>query len=272
MPSYDPGDGHPLHYADAGSGRPVVLLHGWACHGGYFERQVEALADRFRLIVPDLRGHRQSHRPGDAPNLATLATDLNALISHLGLTAPVLVGWSMGALVAFEFVRRFGCFGIGGLAVIDMTPRVVNDADWRLGLIGGYSAAQAERGPELIRKDWTRWVEAFLPTVFAGGGAPSPALTDWIRGQMQGCDPDTMAALWSAITTADYRADMAEIAVPTLILRGGASQLYGPETAAWLESAIPDPTAVTIPDAGHAPHMERPAAFNAALTDFLDRI
>lgn len=271
MPSCDPGDGHRLHYDDRGDGRPVVLLHGWACHAGYFAPQIAALSSRYRVFAPDLRGHRHSHHAGDAPDLATLAADLRALMSKLHLHRPVLVGWSMGALVAFEFARRYGTGDLAGLAVVDMTPRVVNDPGWRLGLLGGYGPAQATRAPELIRQDWGRWVEAFLPSVLAAGGAGDDALLDWIDREMRDCDPDTMATLWQALTAADYRGDVAGITVPTLILRGARSQLYGPETAAWLADAIPDARVAAVPDAGHAPHLERPVAFNQFLSDFVER-
>jgi len=272
MPSFDAGDGHRLHYQDHGAGRPLVLLHGWACHAGYFAPQVDALAARFRVVVPDLRGHRHSHRPGDAPTLVTLATDLRALIAAADLEAPVLVGWSMGAMVAFEYARRFGTDDLGGLVVVDMTARVVNDAEWRLGLLGGYRASQAERAPEIIRREWPRWVEAFLPTVLAAGGPGNPALLGWIAHEMQGCDPDTMAALWRDLTAADYRQDVRRISVPTLILRGELSQLYGPGTAEWLAGAIPDAEIAAVAEAGHAPHLERADDFNGALARFLDSI
>lgn len=272
MPSYDPGDGHTLHYDDAGTGRPLVLLHGWACHAGYFAPQTGGLADRFRIIAPDLRGHRRSYRPHDAPDLGTLADDLQALLDCLQPSAPVLVGWSMGALVAFEYIRRFGTGRIAGLVVVDMTPRVINDAGWRLGLIGGYGAAQAERAPELMRQDWPRWVEAFLPSVFADGREPDPDLLAWIDGEMRGCDPDTMATLWQAIANADYRGCVRSITAPTLVLRGGGSRLYSPATAAWLGTAIAGARPATIAGAGHAPHLEQPAEFNRLIAAFVDRL
>jgi pimeloyl-[acyl-carrier protein] methyl ester esterase len=276
MPSYEARGGRRLTFEASGpqigGGRPIMLLHGWACHGGYFAQQLEGLAGRFRLIAPDLRGHRFSHRPGDAPDLATLAGDLQALLEHLAPRVPVLVGWSMGALVAFEFIRCHGGAGVSGLVVVDMTPRVVNDAGWDLGLLGGYGPAQAEKAPDLIRRDWPLWVEAFLQSVFAADRPPDPTLLDWVAREMHACDPDAMAALWRAITAADYRAMLASIAVPTLIVRGAESQLYGPGTAAWLAHAIPGAAIATVPRAGHAPHLEQPAVFNRLLAEFVDRI
>ena len=108
--------------------------------------------------------------------------------------------------------------------------------------------------------------------MLAAGGPGNPALLDWIAGEMQGCDPDAMAALWRDLTAADYRHDVDRIAVPTLILRGERSQLYGPGTAEWLAGAIPGAEIAVVPGAGHAPHLERPEAFNRILADFADRL
>lgn len=272
MPSYQAADGRRLHYDDAGSGRPLVLLHGWACHAGYFAPQLDGLAGAFRVVAPDMRGHRRSHRPGDEPTLSVLAADLQALLATLDGPAPVLVGWSMGALVALELIRRQGPRGIGGLAIVDMTVRVVNDDGWRLGLLGGYRASHAARAPASIRGSWSRWVAEFLPAVLARGTPPDHPLLPWIAGEMQGCDPVAMAALWSDLTAADYREDVAGLPVPALVVRGEHSQLYGPATAAWLAGTIPGADLAVIAGAGHAPHLERPEAFNSVLAGFAERL
>ncbi|MGE5148293.1 MAG: alpha/beta fold hydrolase [Candidatus Eiseniibacteriota bacterium] len=276
MPSYDPGDGHRLYYEDAGprtdARAPLVLLHGWACHAGYFTPQREELADRFRLIAPDLRGHRHSHEPGDAPDIAQLARDLRALIDQLALPAPVLAGWSMGALVAFEFIRRYGASGLAGLVVVDMTPRIVNDSGWPHGLLGDYGPAQAEKAPDLMRQDWPLWVASFLSSVFAAGRVPDQTLLDWVGREMGAADPTSMAALWRAMTAADYRSTVPRITLPTLIVRGALSQLYGSGTAEWLARAMPAAKIAIVADAGHAPHLEQPATFNRLIAAFLERI
>ena len=175
------------------------------------------------------------------------------------------------ALVAFELIGRLGG-EVAGLVVVDMTPRVVNDDGWQLGLLGGYGPAQAERAPDLMRRDWPLWVETFLPTVFAADVAPDPRLLDWVAREMRACDPDAMAALWRAITDADYRALLPSIKAPTLIVQGAESQLYGPATAAWLKQAIPAAEIATISRAGHAPHLEQPSDFNRLLAEFIDGI
>lgn len=270
MPSLDPGDGLRLHYRDTGDGRPVLLLHGWACHGGYFQPQHRSLAGCFRLVVPDLRGHRHSHRAGERPDLAALSRDVAALLDHLGLRDTVVVGWSMGALVAFELLKGAGSRRIGGLVIEDMSPRLLAAPDWDLGLSGRYDERRADRVTATIRQDWERYVEAFLPSVFATGRDPDPGLMAWMDREMRSCDPAAMAALWQSMAEADHRSMLEGIAVPTLVMRGSGSQLYGEATARHLAARIPSARLVTVADAGHAPHLEQPEAFNRALSGFID--
>ena len=84
-------DGLDLAYEDVGSGRPVLLVHGWGAHGGFFAPQQEALKARFRVITPDLRGHR--HTPGEGPmTVDRLAQDMAELLEALDLRDVVGVG------------------------------------------------------------------------------------------------------------------------------------------------------------------------------------
>lgn len=276
--SYRADDGRRLRYLDRGprgpeAGPPLVLLHGWACHGGFFFPQLEGLAARRRLIAPDLRGHRGSWQAGDAPDIGRFADDLAALLEALALPRPpVLLGWSMGALVAFEQLRRHGPAGLAGLIVVDMTPRVLNDAGWSLGLRGSYAADQVETAAAVIRREWPFWVETFLVSIFAAGRAPDPALLAWVGAEMAACDPEAMAALWRDLSRADYRDALTGLALPSLILRGAESRLYGPGTAAWFAATLGDAEVAAVPEAGHAPQLEQPETFNRLVDDFLSRL
>jgi len=88
----------------------IILVHGWSqCHLS-FARQA-ALAEGFRLILPDLRGHGQSDKPlGPAcyDNSRPWAEDMQAIITSLALDAPLLVGWSMGGWVVMDYLEHFG--------------------------------------------------------------------------------------------------------------------------------------------------------------------
>ncbi|HEY1331467.1 MAG TPA: alpha/beta hydrolase, partial [Actinomycetota bacterium] len=98
-----------LNVRERGQGRPVLFLHGVMCSGRFFDPQLErAEAAGYRAIVPDLRGHGDSEKVLDGHTVPNYARDVHALLEARGAERPVLVGWSMGAMVAYEYLREFG--------------------------------------------------------------------------------------------------------------------------------------------------------------------
>ena len=112
-----------LFVADTGpEDAPVLLLiHGWSqCHLSW-QKQLEGLSDRFRVVAPDLRGHGQSDKPMDAAaydSSAPWAEDIAAVISQLGLHKPVLAGWSMGGWIVGDYLRVYGDAALGAVAMV----------------------------------------------------------------------------------------------------------------------------------------------------------
>lgn len=102
-------DGVNLHCLDiAGTGRPVVLIHGWCCDHSYLEAQASHFATLgHRVVVPDLRGHGASDRPVQSYSMESFADDVVWLCAELGLHEPILVGHSMGGIIAFDIAVRY---------------------------------------------------------------------------------------------------------------------------------------------------------------------
>ena len=94
-----------LSVEDEGSGPAVVFIHGWSCSGRFFQRQLPYFARSHRVVIPDLRGHGRSEKTLSGHTLPQYAEDLRELFGSLSLERPVLVGWSMGAEVAWEYLR-----------------------------------------------------------------------------------------------------------------------------------------------------------------------
>ena len=120
-----------MHVAETGRGRPLIFLHGWSSHGDYFGPQIATLARTFQLVMPDLPGHRHSPARPDALSIPALAADLHKLIITRGLERPLLIGWSMGAMVALDYISQFGSAGLAGLVIEDMTVKITNESGWR---------------------------------------------------------------------------------------------------------------------------------------------
>lgn len=269
MPELRLADGATLAYGDAGTGRPILFLHGWAMSGASFGPQTTALADRFRVITPDFRGHGGSTMLSPDQGLETLAADISRLIRALDLNDVILCGWSMGAMVGWHCLGGDVAGRIAGLVVIDMTPRIVSDADWPHGLLTGHDEDAARRVARSVRDDWAGYCSVFVPRIVARGlDRERQPLIDALVRTAAGCDPDSMASLWLSMVAQDFRRSLTALAVPTLIAHGARSKLYGPGTSAWLALTLPLAGAVEFRESGHAPHLEEPERFNTLLADF----
>lgn len=260
------------HVVDLGSGRPIVFIHGWSAHGGYFAPQLALAWAGYRVVVPDLPGHGHDQRPGTRLSLADLAGALHAYLVEQDLTDIVLVGWSMGAFVAYDYIRRYGTGRLTGFVSIDMTGRIVNDVDWRLGLASGVDHAAACAAADVMERDWRDIAPRIISSIFAPGRrSDDPLLVAAAIGVGKN-DAITMGALWRAMADADYRDVPKLIDCPALVIAGAESQLYAPAVADWLTAQLPNATRVTVNGTGHAPQVEAPWAVNQALTTFLGRL
>lgn len=286
MQFFTASDGARIAYRDDGEGPPLVLLHGLMAHGGFFPGQ-DALADKFRLIRIDLRGHGASRAAiGDGepatsrPTVEQIASDVAELAESLGLEGAIGVGWSLGATILWHVLTGPAAGRFAGAVVIDMTARVLNDEHWGLGL----SAEACEARAAAIRDDFERFAVDAGQGIFAQplDDAPGAAggvardrrhdLADWASFEFARNDPATIAALWASLVRQDVRALLERISHPTLVVHGARSRLYGEDTADHLVAALPDARAVRFDQSGHAPHLEQPELFNQTLTDFADRL
>ena len=268
MQFFTASDGARIAYRDEGHGVPLVLLHGLMAHGGFFREQ-DVLADKFRLIRIDLRGHGASTKDGDRSSVERIAADVAELAAALDLRNAIGVGWSLGATILWHVLTGAAADRFAGAVVVDMTARVLNDEDWDLGLSAEACAARSAA----IRRDFESFALAAGQAIFAQPVENGPrALADWASFEFARNDPATIAALWASLVQQDLRTLLAGIRHPTLIVHGAQSRLYGEDTADHLVAALPDARAVRFDRSGHAPHLEQPELFNRTLRDFADRL
>lgn len=262
-------DGLHMAYSDVGTGRPLLLVHGWGANQSFFDTQTRALEQGLRVVTMDLRGHGASPCPDGHPSVERIASDICALADRLGLEDVLAVGWSMGAMVLWRALLTGLDERVAGMAVVDMTPRIVNDAGWSLGLKGGYDDASARTAQQAMVADWPGFASALARSVVAEGlDAERRPLIDWVAGEVALNDPRPLAHLWDSLTTQDFRADLERFDLPTLIIHGALSQLYAADTSHYLEGRLPDATRTTFERSGHAPHLEEPDRFNRVITEF----
>lgn len=258
---------------EAGSGQSVVLVHGWGVSGELFDAQLHALSKTCRVIVPDLRGHGQSTRFSESDPFSKLADDLYALIVERDLAPTCLVGWSMGAMVCWDLLRRYPEVDVGGLVTIDMVPWLHRSSDWSHGLRDENDHGFFNSHAALMKADWNAYCQLFVPRIFARGrDTRSDALVARTMKIAKANRAQDLATIWRLMGEQDFRQTLGEIDVPAKIVAGKLSQLYGTAAADWVAGAMQNASVEVFDRSGHAPHMEEPEKFNDMLSAFLDEL
>ncbi|WP_346727145.1 alpha/beta fold hydrolase [Ralstonia insidiosa] len=257
-------------WREAGSGRPVLLLHGWSVSGETFDGQRALTTQGYRLIAPDHAGHGLSAalRPSGA-TIAGLAMDVAALIRHLSLDDVIVIGWSMGAMVAWELMRSQPDLPITMIGSIDMTPKLVTSPDWPHGLHGRYDMLQAKQMTDRIQQRWESLHAPVAAGLWAKGAQPTLEQSCNVIRMMRQCAPHTLAALWEDMAKQDFRVVLQEARWPLFHVYGQHSRLYASSVSRATQALHPAARLATISGAGHAPHLEHPDRTNAALLQML---
>ena len=108
-----------IHYIEAGSGRPIVLIPGWTMPAWIWQPQIDELSKHYRVIAVDPRSQGESDKPTFGHLPETRARDYKELVDHLQLKRPVLVAWSMGCGELMKYVEQFGTDNVAGLVLVD---------------------------------------------------------------------------------------------------------------------------------------------------------
>lgn len=298
MPQIPLRDGQRMHVHIVGRGPTVVLLHGFAMHGGMWLPSVLPLARKYRFVLPDLRGFGRSHAVpfARADVVAGFAEDLEDLLDHLGEPRVFLAGLSMGALTGAAFASRAGFARVSGYLHIDQATRIHNGAGYAHGLFGPSQSVRfadlrdlhAEVAPHRHRSyaalpaALRERIRATFAAFFRDAFRPT-----WMKAATGAVRREEVAKLlfplehWSAYMDClraylDERHDFSEglalahreHPVPLTFMVGDRSEMYPAEGQLELSRAVvraserPDRvTVVRFPDVGHAIPLEAPLRF-----------
>jgi 3-oxoadipate enol-lactonase len=264
-----------LAIAEAGiGGRPLMLVHGFTGAKEDFTDFLEPLAEGgWHAVVPDLRGHGASDHPADEESysLAIIAADLLALADALGWRRFVLLGHSMGGMVA-QHLLLAEPERVRGLVLMDTTHGPV---DWvEAGTAALAAAVVRDEGIaalmealKLLRADDPLMTPAFLRLL-----EEKPGYSEFCDAKLLASAPAMWLAMASALLTQPDRLDLlAEVDVPTLVIVGEQDTpfvAHGERMA----KTIPGARLAIIPDAGHSPQFENPGAWWSALSSFLEDV
>ncbi len=253
-----------LHVEVVGRGPPLVLLHGWAMHGGVFAPLVNCLQESRTLHIVDLPGHGDS-RDCDVP--LTLAAATDAILAAVPV-AP-WCGWSLGGLLALRAAstqpRR-----VPALVMLCATPKFVRSDDWLHGMPVEVFRSFADG----LRDDWRGTLERFIALEAFGSDHAREELRTlqdalFARGEPA---PHVLADGLALLETSDLRAALATLGIPSLWLSGRRDRLVDPRAMQQAANTTPNARQSQVEHAGHAPFLTHAGAVARHLLDFLDDV
>lgn len=268
-------DSEKIHCHVAGDGPPLVLLHGWTSNHQEWFPFLPALQRHHRVYRWDARGHGgHALTQPSAPTAARMARDLLNLLDHFGLDKAAVVGHSMGALTLWQFIRDFGSGRLSRIGLIDQSPRLMTDGDWRFGIYGDFAAERSAAFIDALREDFAESVLRLTAhglnqrarEKYAENAKGWQRSREALRAQI----PDPLIACWQSLVEADYRDVLEKIDVPALLIYGGESNFYHTDTAHYVASQIPNALLKIYEGTDHSPHQWQRERFVADLVEFLN--
>jgi non-heme chloroperoxidase len=260
-----------LYYEDHGSGKPVVLIHGYPLSGASWERQLPALLDAgYRVITYDRRGFGKSSKPTTGYNYDTFGRDLHKLVSHIDLHDFALVGFSMGGGEVARFIGQYGSKDVSKAVFISSIPPYLLKA---LDNPEGVDQSAFDGIQAAVKADRYAFFTEFFKNFYN---------TDQLLGKR--ISEQAVQASWNIAATAsatasfacvptwheDFRKDLARVQVPTLVIHGDADRIVPfPASGQRTAKMVPGARLVVVKDGPHCISWTHAEEVNSALLSFL---
>jgi len=260
-----------IHYEDHGSGDPIVLIHGYPLDGNSWERQErDLLANGYRVITYDRRGFGRSSQPTVGYDYDTFAGDLCALIEHLDLRDVVLVGFSMGSGEVVRYLATYGSDRVRKAALLGTIPPFVLKTDDNPEGVDGKVFADIKAA---IVNDRYAFFEDFFNNFYNVDVLGDTRISDRaLQASFNVAVGSSPFATYACVDTwlTDFRADLARIDVPVLVVHGTEDRILPFEsTAARLPALIANCTLVAVEGGPHNVAWTHPDEVNTSLLNFL---
>lgn len=287
-------DGAEIQYVDAGSGKAMMYIMGF---GSSIESQagfIEAMQEKGRIIAFDQRAFGMTPAAGEM-GIHQSACDAKALLEYLRLEDITMFGYSMGAAVIFSYVRQFGTAGISKVIIGDMSPKLINEGDWKLGLYQGwYTREMFEKDLQLIKTDYKHFAlivaEGLLFQNDPENVRDFSGTAEDIRARILSKRNDLIAQVliqgmvdvseehakanyyyWETMAGADFRDVLPAINVPTVIMYDDPGSGYSPAAAEYMKAQIPDAVLMPMYDCTHMAAAENPKQWRGCIEKFAYR-
>ncbi len=271
MPFIKAADGTELFYNDWGTGRPVVLIHGWPLNSQMWEYQAPVLAaNGCRVIAYDRRGFGKSGQPWSGYDYDTLASDLNALMEALDLQGATLVGFSMGGGEVARYLSRHGSQRVARAVLLSaVTPFLLKTPEHPDGADPSIFEAMLDG----LAKDRPHFLAGFGKQ-FTNSGLLNFTVTaeflQWTLAMAMAGSPKATSDCVRAFSATDFRGDMTAFTMPTLIIHGTGDATVPIDISARVAARmIAGSRLVEYEGASHATFFDSKDKLNADLLAFV---
>lgn len=242
-----------LYVKDWGTGRPVILIHGWPLSADSWDDQATAIAEAgFRVIAYDRRGFGRSDQPWSGYEYDTLADDLAAVIESTGATDAALVGFSMGGGEVARYMSRHGGKNVSQAALIaSVVPYMLQTKDNP----NGVPQAVFDEMTAGMKKDRAHFFADFFRAFYGVGLLSNPVsdeVLEWSRSVAMQASLKATLECAKAFATTDFRPDLAAFTVPTLLIHGTSDKTVPIDTSA--REAVRGISQATLIEYDGAPH------------------
>jgi len=260
-----------LYYEDHGSGKPVILIHGWPLSGASWEKQIPALLGAgYRVITYDRRGFGRSSQPNFGYDYDTLATDLQALILNLDLHDATIVGFSMGGGEVARYLGKFGAERIAKAAFLAAIPPFLvktpeNPEGVDKSIFDGIEQAIVADRPAFLKQFLANFYNV---DVLGGKLISDPAVQASWNIAVSASPKGTLDCVnsWQI----DFRSDLKSITIPTLVVHGNADRILPLEATGTRTASLVKGSNLVVIDGGpHGLNWTHAEQVNQALLTFL---
>ncbi|MCP4178399.1 MAG: alpha/beta hydrolase [bacterium] len=267
-------DGVKLHYIEAGSGQPLVMIPGWSQTAEQFKYQINNLSSKYRVIALNMRGHGESDKPSHGYRISRFAMDVYGILAELNLDDIVLLGHSMGCAVIWNYWDLFGSDKLLKLIFVDQSPCITSKPNWsdkKVKTYGAifnseslYNACNELNGPD--NEEFTKKMINGMLT-----NALPEKKKKWIIKQNFKLPRKYAATLLYSNATEDWRDTIPRINIPTQII-SGKSSIISCESQVWINKQIADSHLEIFEEEEGGQHfmfIENPEKFNKIVSEFI---
>ncbi|MBU5617363.1 alpha/beta hydrolase [Psychrobacter sp. TAE2020] len=271
----DTQNDHPveLYYEVQGTGKPVVLIHGWPLSGRAWEKQTPALVEAgYQVITYDRRGFGQSSKPWEGYDYDTLAQDLKALMDKLDLQDAAILGFSMGGGEVARYLSQYGSERVSKAILASAVPpylfKTADNPD------GGLEEQDVQEFLEGVSGDRLAFLNDFTKNFFTpkdGKLLVSKPMRLYNRDIAAYASPKATYECVKSFAYTDFREDLKTFDVPTLVIHGNADAIVPLEVSGKRSHDMIADSQLHIVEGGpHGINATHPEEFNRVLIDFLN--